>query len=52
MPRNKRKERGRKFDTRLSLQEISKILELSPRQKISLMRYYKSKLKGGEHKSE
>ena len=51
MPRNNKGTRRRRFDTRLSFFEIGKILDLTPRQKITFMRYMKAKLEGGERKS-
>lgn len=42
----------RRFDTRLSARQIFRLLDLTPRQKITMMRYYKSKLGGGEQEKE
>lgn len=49
MPRKNKNGAGRRFDTRLSPWEISRILNLTPRQKIMMLRYMKKRLKGGEH---
>ena len=51
MPRNSKGTRKRRFDTRISFFEIGKILDLTPRQKVGLMRYMKARLEGGEQKS-
>ena len=46
--RKKRNAGGRRFDTRLTPWEIVRILRLSPRQKIEMLRYMKKIQKGGE----
>lgn len=48
MARKNKKAGGRRFDTRLRTWEIIRILHLSPRQKIEMLRYMRKKLKGGE----
>ena len=49
MARKNKKAGGRRFDTRLTPQEIMRILHLYPRQKIEMLRFMREKQKEGEH---
>lgn len=48
MARKNKNAGGRRFDTRLTPEQIMRIIQPTPRQKISLLRYLKKK--GGEQK--
>ena len=48
---SKSKWKKRRFDTRLSAYRIFRLLDPTPKQKIAMMRYYKSKMNGGGQKS-
>lgn len=51
MSRKNKNAGGRRFDTRLTPAQISRILDLTPRQKIAMLRYMRGRLKKeGEHK--
>ena len=49
MPRRNGKAGGRKFDTRLSFNEMARIMKILPRQKIIMRRYLIQRLRGGGH---
>ena len=47
MPRNNKGTRKRRHDTRLTPEQIMRILDLTPRQKITMLRFMREKMKGG-----
>ena len=50
MPRKNNNAGGRRFDTRLSFNEMARILGLTPRQKILMRRYMLKRVKGVNNK--
>lgn len=45
MPRKNKNAGGRRFDTRLTPEQIMRVIQPTPRQKIILLRYMKKEMK-------